>query len=270
MKHYKISEFSKRCGISADTLRYYEKAKLLSPRHDPNNKYRYYTDDDLVQLFHLRCLRGMDIPVSELGNQREHRLERFHASVSKQVDALEQEIRILERKLQRFQRIKGELEECRSAVGRVTDSVFPELYCFYLADEDISEDTQQVIAELSEHNAYAHMSFLIPAHQLTDSAVSVFSAVPGIGILSTYARACQLQHIERLEMMEEGTGVRALLQISDPLHPTREELLPVFEHLQKTNQVTIGDWYYRLRLIEQLPDGGQCCYVVIRVYTRHQ
>ncbi|MQS90074.1 MerR family transcriptional regulator [Companilactobacillus mishanensis] len=44
--NYSIGEFSKKCGLSIDTLRYYEKLEIIRSNRDENNR-RYYTDDDL-------------------------------------------------------------------------------------------------------------------------------------------------------------------------------------------------------------------------------
>lgn len=268
MKRYKISQFSKRCGVSADTLRYYEKANLLHPQHDPENGYRFYTDYDLVTLLHLRTLRGMDIPVSELGDSQGHRLDRLYASVTKQVSNLEQEIELLEHKLRRFRKLKTELEECMNAVGAVSNAVFPEMYCFYLDEENLPGDKQQLIGELANHSSYAHMTFKIPGDQLSNPDINNYSAVPGIGILKSYADSCKLQHVDKLATVKEGNGVRALLRIADPLQPSRDELAPIFEYLNNTDQIAMGDWFYRLRLIERLPNGKNSCYVAVRVYTK--
>ncbi|MFD1471890.1 MerR family transcriptional regulator [Companilactobacillus mishanensis] len=43
--NYSIGEFSKKCGLSIDTLRYYEKLEIIRSNRDENNR-RYYTDDD--------------------------------------------------------------------------------------------------------------------------------------------------------------------------------------------------------------------------------
>ena len=44
----KISELEKKSGISAHTLRYYEKTGLLHASHRGANNYREYSEDDLA------------------------------------------------------------------------------------------------------------------------------------------------------------------------------------------------------------------------------
>lgn len=52
----KISDVTKRTGISAHTLRYYEKVGLLRSSQRNTNNYREYNDDDLhAAKFILAC-----------------------------------------------------------------------------------------------------------------------------------------------------------------------------------------------------------------------
>ena len=44
----KISDLAERSGISAHTLRYYEKTGLLRPSHRSESNYRIYSQDDLT------------------------------------------------------------------------------------------------------------------------------------------------------------------------------------------------------------------------------
>ena len=47
-----ISQISEATGLSADTLRYYEKEGILQAKRKENG-YRYYDDNDLTDLKYL-------------------------------------------------------------------------------------------------------------------------------------------------------------------------------------------------------------------------
>ena len=47
MKFYKINEFAREIGVSASTLREYEKRGLLNPHHRGLNGYRYYSQEQV-------------------------------------------------------------------------------------------------------------------------------------------------------------------------------------------------------------------------------
>ena len=59
---YSIGQFAELSGFSIDTLRYYEKQKLLFPSRDKNNR-RFYTEKDVAWISFISRLKktGMSI-----------------------------------------------------------------------------------------------------------------------------------------------------------------------------------------------------------------
>ncbi|MDQ1128271.1 MerR family transcriptional regulator [Microbacterium sp. SORGH_AS_0888] len=57
----RIGEVSRRTGVAARMLRYYEEQDLLRPRRHPNG-YRDYTDVDLEQVATIRDLSSAGVP----------------------------------------------------------------------------------------------------------------------------------------------------------------------------------------------------------------
>jgi DNA-binding transcriptional MerR regulator len=62
-KTYTIQEAAEEMGVSADTLRYYERIGLLPSIQRAENRRRIYTEEDLAWVYWLRLLResGMSI-----------------------------------------------------------------------------------------------------------------------------------------------------------------------------------------------------------------
>ncbi len=62
----KIAEVSKLCGVSADTLRYYERAGLL--RHIPRNSsgMRDYCDANVAAVRFVKCMRSAGVSIEAL------------------------------------------------------------------------------------------------------------------------------------------------------------------------------------------------------------
>lgn len=61
-----ISEVSKKCNISADTLRYYEKAGLISYINRTDGGIRNYTEQDCAQIEFIKCMRGAGLSIEVL------------------------------------------------------------------------------------------------------------------------------------------------------------------------------------------------------------
>lgn len=61
----KIGELSSKCGISIDTLRYYEKAGLIEPPWR-NGGQREYPDDVLAWMTFLKALKATGMKLSDM------------------------------------------------------------------------------------------------------------------------------------------------------------------------------------------------------------
>lgn len=97
-----IKEVSEQYSLSKDTLRYYEKEGLIGPVLKGSNGQRDYQEENLRQIEFIKCMRSINIPISELkkymdlyalGDEtlesRKEILERQMDSINKQMKDLE-------------------------------------------------------------------------------------------------------------------------------------------------------------------------------------
>jgi DNA-binding transcriptional MerR regulator len=70
----KIGELSSKCGISIDTLRYYEKAGIIEPPWR-NAGQREYPDDALAWIKSLRALKATGMKLSDMARYAQLRSE---------------------------------------------------------------------------------------------------------------------------------------------------------------------------------------------------
>jgi DNA-binding transcriptional MerR regulator len=76
---YSIAEAARRSGLSIDTLRYYERIKLVDPPARDAAGRRAYSDDDLSWLVFLTKLRTTGMPIKMM---REYAQLRWHGDAS--------------------------------------------------------------------------------------------------------------------------------------------------------------------------------------------
>ena len=81
-KYYSINEFSKILGVSAQTLRNWDKNGKLHPHHTSGNGYRYYSHEQLNQVMNIKP--NLDLDRITIGYCR--------VSSNKQKDDLERQI----------------------------------------------------------------------------------------------------------------------------------------------------------------------------------
>ena len=77
---YSIQDVSKKTGLTAHTLRYYEKEGLISGVERTQGGFRQYTDEDMERLGLICCLKNTGMSIREIArfveltNEGEHTL----------------------------------------------------------------------------------------------------------------------------------------------------------------------------------------------------
>lgn len=62
----KISEVSEQCGLSSDTLRYYERIGLIPPVNRNGSGIRDYDEIDMKRVEFIKCMRNAGLPIEVL------------------------------------------------------------------------------------------------------------------------------------------------------------------------------------------------------------
>ena len=66
MKNFSISQTACMLSLSKDTLRYYDKIGLVKPTRG-TNRYRFYTDFDLLILQYVEVMKSIGLSLSQIG-----------------------------------------------------------------------------------------------------------------------------------------------------------------------------------------------------------
>ena len=110
-----IAQAADRSGLSAHTLRYYERIGLIHPVGRGRNGHRRYARDDMEWLALLTKLRTTDMPIRQMveyaelvregphtATRRRAMLEAHREAISKQVEQLEETAAVLDRKIELY------------------------------------------------------------------------------------------------------------------------------------------------------------------------
>ncbi|MBK1813444.1 MerR family transcriptional regulator [Clostridium sp. YIM B02505] len=125
---YSIKEVSEKLNISQYTLRYYEKEGLIPYVHRNYSGRRVYSDDDLIWIQLIGCMRATGMSIAYIKNyveltiQGKGTLLKRREIILEQKEIIETEIKryndlleVVNIKLQRYdQLIKDEIEENNS------------------------------------------------------------------------------------------------------------------------------------------------------------
>ena len=108
-----ISDAARASGVSAHTLRYYERAGLLDPVDRADSGHRRYAEDDLARIQFLTKLRSTGMPI---------RTVREYADLMRRGDATHAErLALLERHRDEVRARLAETERTLALVDRKID-----------------------------------------------------------------------------------------------------------------------------------------------------
>ncbi len=97
-----VQQAAEKTGLSAHTIRYYERIGLLPPIRRAANGHRRYSEDDLGWLEFLKCLRATGMPITEM--------QEYVALQSDGAASLPDRLALLRAHRRRIQRKMQELE----------------------------------------------------------------------------------------------------------------------------------------------------------------
>ena len=108
-----------RCGMTAHTLRYYERVGLIQPVGRAQNGHRRYSEADAAWIQFLHCMREANMPIRTMqryaelrqmgdvtSEQRRQILEEHQAEIGRQIATLEQAFNLLNHKIANYRAIE--------------------------------------------------------------------------------------------------------------------------------------------------------------------
>lgn len=104
----KIAQVSKECGLSADTLRYYERVGLLAGVTRNKSGIRDYGEQDIMRIQFVKCMRGAGVSIEalieymELFEEGDETLEARKLLLEEQRDLIETRIATMQEGLDRL------------------------------------------------------------------------------------------------------------------------------------------------------------------------
>ncbi|RYM02704.1 MerR family transcriptional regulator [Sporolactobacillus sp. THM7-7] len=142
---YKIKEVSKLFNIGIDSLRYYEKVGILSPKRG-NNGYRYYSLQDLQKIQTLNELHSsLDVPLTTIRDYLTNRkLKSTLGLLERQSQEITQKIAHLKKIRSKFQRTLRKIYEAAKENGDETIQVvrFPKRNAICLHNDFSGEELE--------------------------------------------------------------------------------------------------------------------------------
>lgn len=116
---YTIRSMAERCGLTAHTLRYYERVGLIQPVGRASNGHRRYSEADEAWIHFLHCMRATNMPIRAMQRYAELReqgdatslerrkiLEDHRAEIAAQIVELQKAHALLTHKIANYKKIE--------------------------------------------------------------------------------------------------------------------------------------------------------------------
>ena len=181
--YYKISEISKLYDIGVDSLRYYERLGILTPKRDTNG-YRLYNLTDLYKLNIIRDLRALNFSMTQIKDYLDKQsLDNTLALLMQEQEMIDREIENLKIRRTIIQdRIKDLSVSKEIKTGCMDIKHFPPRYCVRL-NEHITRDEEMDLIIKKLHQKHEDK-----IRDLGNLTIGAFLSMPSIrrGIANVY------------------------------------------------------------------------------------
>ncbi len=155
-KLYSIQDVSRILGISKDTLRYYDRIGIVSPARE-ENRYRSYSEDDLIDLMNIQIMQYADFSLDEIRDKLLfHKVDNpdpaYFKEVAEFLEAKNAEIRRKVAHLKRASRLLDVAAEALRDFNNESDQTLTKIA------QEIYKDIQKGEAEIPKEGCGEHQN----------------------------------------------------------------------------------------------------------------
>lgn len=265
---YCIGEFASILGVTADTLRLYEKHDIVRPTKDNSNKYRYFNDLDARDLLMSRWYRSMGIPLPEVATlMKESSLEQVMGRMQETESNLEEEIKRKTMLLKKMNEIHNELRELDSYLYTCKLKQLPGMYRLKQTDKNAllkNDIVKSLVNTWMDLLPYAFYSFRIEDTGIFFSENNNFNYSWGLTLLEDEAQQFEMDSEEYAEYISPSLCISATILCTDEKYITKNSLQFMFDYIEANHYSISGDVVGKLLLTEKI-EGHNRSYLEVNI-----
>ncbi|WP_114787423.1 Zn(2+)-responsive transcriptional regulator [Vibrio tetraodonis] len=120
---FQIGELAKRCGVTTDTLRFYEKNGLIKPIGRSESGYRLYNEENQKQVGFILRAKDLGLSLEEIRELLDINLEATEHSCAEVKAITTAKLNLIDEKISELTRIRSALKKINDACcGHVDDN----------------------------------------------------------------------------------------------------------------------------------------------------
>jgi DNA-binding transcriptional MerR regulator len=122
-EHYRIGELARLAGVTVRALHHWDELGLLVPSERTQGGHRLYSPGDVERLYRLLALRGIGLPLDEIGPLLDDPADGVAATVRRHLDRVEQQLGSLGALRTRLSRLLAALDGGEESTQRFLDAM---------------------------------------------------------------------------------------------------------------------------------------------------
>ncbi|ASA24792.1 MerR family transcriptional regulator [Paenibacillus donghaensis] len=252
---YSIGEFASILGVTADTLRLYEKHDIIRPVKTEHNNYRYFNDLDARNLLSSRWYRSMQIPlqsVTELINDAPSK--QVVTSIDTAKLQLEAEIKRSTMLLEKISEIHDELKLISESFGTCRIRQMPGIYRIQQTDKNqlLQKDRlRRTVHSWMELLPFTFYSFLIknPEHICVDGGLDYSW---GLALLESDQKKLDVCLNDCIEYLQPAACISSVIVTCWKENLERAAFQFMLDYARENGYTLTGDIYGKILFTEHV------------------
>lgn len=230
----KVNEFSKKTGIPASKLRYYDRLGLIEGSRKDNN-YRDFTKEDVLSVYHTQLLRSYGMGLDELRIQKDADIEGVGQFLQNNIDRTIQEIKRQELLLLRLRTMKSFRDMFYGNPDCIHERYLSPNYRIETFGDGIqnTEEEWNDVKVIADSLPFSYVSVQITKESLA-SGKEELDVHLGVGILKEISDSLNLT-VKTHKFYEGGNIMEQLLEVENPFAITRSNLKPLLKRMEEKN-----------------------------------
>lgn len=253
-----VGQVQKLLNISRETLRYFEKKKIVVARKSDNN-YRYYDDWDINYLIEYKKFRSYDFNVNQSKEiLHEDSLEDLQKKFGENNKRLEEQIKRYNLLLEKGIQYEKELERIEEKIDSYSLVDMESFYYFkirYNNDYLCDSDTTSLFSSWSEE--FPLVDPILVINKAYDKNYECALSIP-----EKYQQKLRLPMNHLVRKIEKGKALNFVIVAGDKNTFTTDLLMPAYQYIEQNGYMMNGPviGYYQARVHEK---GGYKRYIEI-------
>ena len=237
---YTIGELAKILGITAETIRYYERKNIIQPLHDEESGYRYYTAWDLHVLIRARCYLGFGLNIEETAALlKKENIEQIDHVLKGQEEIIQKNIIYQMNLLKKLRLNRQLLNDCQN--NQFSIQMSPGIYridsqkCYHI---DLTKQEQKELKDFCQNVPFIFSTALFPKEHIKNNNTDFYF---GVGIEEEYAHFLDIHETKYIHYYPPQKCLYMCISSCSKQFLTVHALDPAFEYMKKNNLQLNGD-----------------------------